>query len=730
LDISSEEIKHLNVDVLSTSNLKSDYNYIRVLFGKLNKLETLNLNILNSGDLYNPTNEGRFTKNFIKGINNFKNAGGKLLHLKIFLDVKTTFGSEEMKTNSIWNILDKFNDLRSLDCSDTHLNQYAVQKIRNHFYQFKTIHTLILTNCNLSDATIKDLSDGMMKAKNIENIFLNKNILIKSISGIINNLAFQPSLKVLNIGENSGLTDVDELIIALTKMLKMSPSIETLICNSIPLLNYKLNIEFYSSLGDNNSLKFLDLNNSGQFNYTNLAQSIAMNALKRGNLEVLKIAGQFNYIQFETFIKGLYISEEIHNKFYGSNINPEILKDTKEYYEKKFYNNLKYLDISNSNLLTNINLNDVKNKCENDIKNLLENSKNLQKICFDNCLCNKYFVELLNNALQYPNNLKILKMNNFLKNELTKLFMNSFFKKNESGNGDGDEDEDNDNLILLNENNKLEKLDLSNNNFGYSGIESLCKVLKINKSLKSLNLYKNLFDVNGARRLSESLLHNQTLEILDIGYNRIRDLGFKNIIESLITNKNSNLKEISFRCNFIKEEIINKMIPLLDKENNKLVTCNLSNNLISEISSNRLYEILYKENSSKINSDIFIICHYNNPDRLERCAWISTVNINISKIKVLEAIENCERALLSQENTHMGVVLDIKFFKGRRFITKNTKGVVEGNRIFVEFVDPNSVNRLLKIASTTGFCVDSTRLKCFKAGNKKEVVIPKKKLQK
>ena len=44
--------------------MKSDYNYIRALFGKLKKLETLNLNILNSPDVKKPTNEGKLTKIF------------------------------------------------------------------------------------------------------------------------------------------------------------------------------------------------------------------------------------------------------------------------------------------------------------------------------------------------------------------------------------------------------------------------------------------------------------------------------------------------------------------------------------------------------------------------------------------------------------------------------------------------------------------------------------------
>ena len=43
-------------------------------------------------------------------------------------------------------------------------------------------------------------------------------------------------------------------------------------------------------------------------------------------------------------------------------------------------------------------------------KNLVSVTKNLQKISFDNCVGNKYFIELLNDALQYPNNLKILNL--------------------------------------------------------------------------------------------------------------------------------------------------------------------------------------------------------------------------------------------------------------------------------------------------------------------------------
>lgn len=722
LDITSSEIIHFNLDVGSTSNLKSDYNYIRVLLGKITNLKLLNLNVLSSGSTKYPTNEGKLTKNLIKGINNFKNLGGNLQSLKLFIDHQSYFSKEDMKTLSIWNILDKLPDLKSLDCSDSNLNEFAVEKIRNHFYYSKSITTLILTNCNLNDNTIKNLSDGLMKAKGIENIFINNNKEIRNLSGIVNNLAFQPSLKILDIGENTNLNDIKNLCEEITKMLKMSQSLDTLICSDIPNFNKNFNFEFFTSLGDNASLRYLDLSNSGPIDFRNMGTAIAMNSLKKGNLEVLRIRGNnnFNFTNFETFIKSLIISEEIHNKWYGNNFNIDIAKNTKEYYETKFHNNLKFLDFGGYNLNTSININDLKNKSENEIKNLLINSKNLKKISFKNGNCNKYFIEMLNNALQYPNNLKYLNMEKFLSGELlVKLFTNSFYTKNENGD------------LVKNENNQLEKLDLSNNKFGYSGIESLSKVLMENKSLKYLNLYHNLFNVNGARRLSESLLNNKTLEVLDIGYNRIRDLGFKNIAESLINNKESKISQISFRCNFIRSEIIMKILPELNKENNRITVCNLSNNLINEESANKIYENLYqKENRSKINSDIFSINYLNNPERLERCVWITTVNEYASKVSILEAFDSWEAKLIEQENSHMGVILDLKLFKGRRVISPSTKGVVEGNRLFVEFVDPNSVNRLLKIASTEGFFISNSRLKVFRAGTRKEVVLPKKKFNK
>lgn len=727
LEKASSEIVHLNIDISTRTNLKSDYNYLRVAIGKLNKLEYLNLNLLKKNKTQT-TDEGKITKNLIKGLNNFKTAGGKLLHLKLYHNSLDNLTETERKVSSIYNIVEKLPDLKSLDLSNNKLNNLAVTKIRNHFYYFKSITTLILSNCQLDDKLLNELSDGMMKAKGIENIFLNDNLQIKNLAGIVNNLAFQPSLKILNIGGNTNIIDTTNVANALTKLLKMSQSIEILICSNIRDFNRYNTLEFYQALGDNTSLKYLDLTKSGVPNFKNLGISVAMNALKKGSLEVLKLedvskrSANLDLKGLTDFIQSLSISEELHNKWYGSNINMEIVKDSKEYYEKTFYNNLKYLHLGKFWLHTTININHVYNKTENEIKNLFENSKHLTKINLNGCNTNQLFMNLLSNALQNKNNIKILSMQECENCDYyPKFLLNAFYIKKDKGD------------YVKNENNILEKMDLSKNDFGYSGIEILSKILKENKSLRSLNLYKNLFDVNGARRLAESLLQNKTLEILDIGYNRIRDLGFKNIMNSLINNKENNLKQISFRCNFIRSNTIMNILPELNKVNTKLTKCNLSNNLVDENTSNKIFENLYSANNSQkslINSDIFSICYLNKPERLERCAWITTVSKTVPKTTILQAFEKKEEELKKEENSHFGVILSMKLFKGRRYLEGDVKGVTEGNRVFVEFVDPNSVNRLLKIVSVEGFMIDGNKVKCFKAGAKKEVVLPKKKFNK
>ena len=120
---------------------------------------------------------------------------------------------------------------------------------------------------------------------------------------------------------------------------------------------------------------------------------------------------------------------------------------------------------------------------------------------------NKYFLDMLTNALYAENSLKILDLSKSnINGEIFKSFVLSMYKK-------GTEEP--------NPNFHITTLNVSNNKLGYNGIECLCKALKVNKTVQYLNVFHNLFDVNGARRFQEILAVNSTLEELDIGYNRM-----------------------------------------------------------------------------------------------------------------------------------------------------------------------------------------------------------------
>jgi hypothetical protein len=93
---------------------------------------------------------------------------------------------------------------------------------------FKFIRELDLKNSNLNTTTVKDIADGLMRAKQLEVINLAKNPgMGKSINTVIYNLAFSPKIRHIDL---TGMIGADhETAEALYKLLNISGSIETLI---------------------------------------------------------------------------------------------------------------------------------------------------------------------------------------------------------------------------------------------------------------------------------------------------------------------------------------------------------------------------------------------------------------------------------------------------------------------------------------------------------------------
>ena len=277
-----------------------------------------------------------------------------------------------------------------------------------------------------------------------------------------------------------------------------------------------------------------------------------------------------------------------------------------------------------------------------------------------------------------------------------------------------------------NPNMHIEELDLSNNLLGYSGVETLSNALKINTTVKKLNLFHNLFDVNGARRIGDVLKINKTLEELDIGYNRIKNAGFKYIVSALKENTNLNLHKLGLKYNFINDKILEEQMSLIEEQENiKLEEIELKNNSLTSGFLQKYWEEKFSKSKKKINVDVFDIVAYMSQDKLDRTIWIPNNEEPVKSVFMAE-IERCEAKCIKEEESHVGIPLFMRKKRGRK--TGKKKEAVCKN-IFIEFIMPNSVNRMLKLAATSKFTINGKLKKIFKAGTKPDYLVVKKRVE-
>jgi Ran GTPase-activating protein (RanGAP) involved in mRNA processing and transport len=520
----------------------------------------------------------------------------------------------------------------------------------------------------------------------------------------------------------------------------MSQTVNTIIANNFQNLNKELTKDFYTSLGDSNNLVYLDLSNNGNFsNVPNLGMAISFNALKNGALSYLDISNcGFNFDTFNNLIKGMKISEDEHNKWYGFQFNANIQKETPEYFNKIFHCNLETFVFNGSNFYSNVNYLDPKNaNVENLMKTFLTESPKLETLILNDNNFNKFFLDAFADALRTKNNIKYLSISNSkIDGEKFKCLLSSFYaplpekpKEQKSKDKKEPNEEKKQEIVerLPNPNFHIEELDLSNNNLGYSGVDTLSNALKINKTIKKLNLFHNLFDVNGARRLAEVLKINTSLEELDIGYNRIKNAGFKSVLDSIKENKALNLKFLGLKYNFVHDKILEEQLDAIE-ENKEigLEEIDLKNNVLSPGFLMELWEQKFKKMSKKLKVDIFDVCAFMNEERLERTIWLETGE-DPKKADIFNEIQRCEKICVKNENSHVGIPLLIRKKRGRK---TGDKKQAKCRNVFVEFIMPNSVNRMLKLASTSKFLLAGKKRKAFKAGTKPDYLVVKKRVNK
>ena len=728
-DTIKDELIHFSLVISTYGILKSDYNYLRGMLSKLTSLKYLEI-------IFTSNISMKLLKNLEKGISNSLRDGATIEHLKVI--VNPHINKYSTKELNILTILDKLPHLKVLDVSGVSLDINLIQRIKNHLYYYKKIKVLDLSYCNLDDNTCNELSDGVMKAKCLEKLYIPGNNLVKGLSSIIYNLAFQPCIKVLDASNNK-TCELSETAVSLHKLIKMSQTLEYIIINNIPNLNRSLTYDFYNALGDNNNLLYLDLSKNGDFNdITQLGKAIAFNALKNGSLEYLDISSSSrmdNYEIFKSFINSMQISENEHNTWYGFQFNGNIAKDSSEYFEKVFHCKLKTLVIKNSSFNSSINFLSTEsvNK-DNCMKILLNGCQTLDTIILDNSFFNNNFIKSFSEAIKSQNNLQYLSLSNCsIKGETFKNFLPCFcevkdkeinlekkikIKKHKNKLFlDGEK-------ISANPNFHIKRLDISCNSFGYSSIFWLCQALKMNQTLEYLNLFHNCIDVSGAGQIGEVLKTNNNLMELDIGYNRIKNNGFKKIIDGIKENKTSKLKKLGVKYNFIKDKVMAEQFDVIENtETISLEEIELKNNSFTSRFLSEFYQDKYKNMKKNIKTDVFYLLYGLEPERLERTVWLEKGD-NDDENEIYEAILRLEEKAISKDNSHIGIPLAIKKIRGRK--TGQKKDSLENNA-FVEFIMPNSVNRMLKIGKSNQFILSGQKRNIYKAGTRLDYLVVKKK---
>lgn len=333
----------LRIPIIDKTKLKSNHYWIMALVGKMPNVETLKIHRPHNGKSLGLDGWKFLQKGF-----NYMKQNGRSLKKLCFNNVLANECGEYM-----YPCLKSLEDLQSIVFNDVVLRSEETKAIGKVLAAFKQVRELDLSRTNLTTSTVKDIADGLMRAKQMEIVKLAGNVSMKeSINSIIYNLAFSPKIRYLDL--TGALNTNSETVESLTKLLNISGSIEHLNLSQSACLN-QLNNDFFKAVGQNKTIKTLNLAAGHITINSNIAafigQAIAWNKYKGGSLESVDLMGWFDgFYTFQQFLSYMMLSDHDHEVVFGD--KNEASKMEKGQLEKHFYFGLKYLNIGEKGVST------------------------------------------------------------------------------------------------------------------------------------------------------------------------------------------------------------------------------------------------------------------------------------------------------------------------------------------------------------------------------------------
>lgn len=692
LDAVADLMTNFTLYITKCTNLKSGYYYLCSVLSFFKNIRVLTLKAKGLSSLIPYKAIVNLKKGFSK-MNKEENTDLLKLRLR-----DCNFDQKNKSSEAVIEIFENLPKLVSLDLENSNMLLMKEKKLANIIIvSHPNIRELRIVSSAHHDAIAKGIADGLMRAKKLEYLEFRSNSCTKGITNLLYNLAFAPKLAVLDLSGN-GIFDQANFVENLQKLISISGSIEYLNLGNLQVF-HKFQADMFKAIGENTSLKYLDLTNTNNLNQTqnipNLAHAIAINARNKGAIEELflgrVLAGHDSYLMF---VNNLWTSTYFEERWYGDTYKAD--KMAGEEREKKFLCNLKTLDLSNANIVCpGFNYEKYMKQITKELPEwlrLFSICDKLQYLNLERATMNIHHFESLRAYIDqgyYDIRYSISKT---IRCKLVQL---SLAHINISKSAATHLKE------VIKQFDALEVLQLNHCNLGVAGGIHMNEVIAQDNKIRIFDLCSNKIGVDGARNMGQALKTNTSIRFLDIGFNKIRDEGLRVIGESLAENQNSSIVCLGLRYNFLSDKAFTTLFENLSK-NPKLKI----NSILFRGNKTTDYHLdSHIKVSTDYNSDIFIDitskAHQIEEDRINRSVWVS------------HDAGSVQNLLSYFKEKEVGVVINIRTRTGKKYET------VPNQRSFfiVEFAHPLSVDKALILVSKKENYVGRKRVMFHRAGS-------------